>query len=88
MDEMTTAELNQHLENIAKLIETTAEDAASAAQIVRDSMASEEDTEELDEMTGKEIARLMEWLKAHGHTSDEIVSCIEYIGNDSDKLLD
>ena len=64
MDEMTTAELNQYLENIAKLIETTAEDAASAAQIVRDSMASEEDTEELDEMTGKEIARLMEWLKA------------------------
>ena len=63
---------------IAKLIETTAEDAASAAQIVRDSMASEEDTEELEEMTGKEIARLMEWLKAHGHTSDEIVSCVEY----------
>ena len=59
MDEMTTAELNQYLENIAKLIETTAEDAASAAQIVRDSMASEEDTEELEEMTGKEIARLM-----------------------------
>ena len=45
---------------------------------MRDSMASEEDTEELDEMTGKEIARLMEWLKAHGHTSDEIVSCVEY----------
>lgn len=37
MDEMTTAELNQYFENIAKLIETTAEDAASAAQIVRDS---------------------------------------------------
>ena len=26
MDEMTTAELNQYLENIAKLIEATAED--------------------------------------------------------------
>lgn len=31
MDEMTTAELNQFLENIAKLIE------AAAAKIVRDS---------------------------------------------------
>ena len=32
--EMTTAELNQYLENIAKLIEATAE---TAAKIVRDS---------------------------------------------------
>lgn len=37
MDEMTTAELNQYLENIAKLIESNAETAADAAQIVRDS---------------------------------------------------
>lgn len=37
VDEMTTAELNQYLENIAKLIEATAEDADTAAQIVRDS---------------------------------------------------
>ncbi|MGO5116607.1 hypothetical protein ACTQ33_16705 [Candidatus Avoscillospira sp. LCP25S3_F1] len=37
MDAMTTAELNQYLENIAKLIEATAQDAESAAQIVRDS---------------------------------------------------
>ena len=37
MDEMTTAELNQYSENIAKLIEANATDAASAAQIVRDS---------------------------------------------------
>jgi uncharacterized protein (DUF1778 family) len=37
MDEMTTAELNQYLENIAKLVEATATDPASAAQIVRDS---------------------------------------------------
>ena len=36
MDEMTTAELNQFLENIAKLIEATA-DPAAAAKIVRDS---------------------------------------------------
>ena len=33
---MTSAELNQYLENIAKLIEATAQDPA-AAKIVRDS---------------------------------------------------
>lgn len=32
---MTTAELNQFLENIAKLIEATADDPATAAKIVR-----------------------------------------------------
>jgi hypothetical protein len=37
MDQMTTAELNQYLENIAKLIEATAKDPESAAKIVRDS---------------------------------------------------
>ena len=37
MDEMTTAELNQYLENIAKLIEATAKDPEAAAKIVRDS---------------------------------------------------
>ena len=37
MDEMTTAELNQFLENIAKLVEATASDPAAAAKIVRDS---------------------------------------------------
>lgn len=37
MDNMTTAELNQFLENIAKLIEATANDPADAANIVRDS---------------------------------------------------
>ncbi len=37
MDEMTTAELNQYLENIAKLIESNAKDSQEAAQIVRDS---------------------------------------------------
>ena len=36
-DQMTTAELNQYLENIAKLIEATAHDAESSAKIVRDS---------------------------------------------------
>lgn len=34
---MTTAELNQFLENIAKLIEATADDPTTAAKIVRDS---------------------------------------------------
>ena len=37
LDEMTTAEFNQFLENIAKLIEATAGDPAAAAKIVRDS---------------------------------------------------
>lgn len=37
LNEMTTAELNQYLENIAKLIEANAKDAEAAAQIVRDS---------------------------------------------------
>ena len=32
MDEMTSAELNQYLENIAKLIEATATDTAAAAK--------------------------------------------------------
>ena len=37
MDEMTTAELNQFLENIAKLIESNAQNAQSAAEIIRQS---------------------------------------------------
>ena len=37
MEEMTTAELNQFLENIAKLIECNAQDAKAAAEIVRES---------------------------------------------------
>ena len=37
MSEMTTAELNQFLENIAKLIEATAKSPEAAAEIVRDS---------------------------------------------------
>ena len=35
--EMTTAELNQYLENVAKLIEATAKNPEDAAKIVRDS---------------------------------------------------
>jgi len=37
MDEMSSAELNQYLENIAKLIEATAKYPEEAAKIVRDS---------------------------------------------------
>lgn len=37
MDEMTTAERNQYLENIAKLIEANATDMEMVAKIVRDS---------------------------------------------------
>lgn len=37
MEEMTSAELNAYLENIAKLIEATAENVADAAKIIRDS---------------------------------------------------
>lgn len=37
MDEMTTPELNQYLENIAKLIEANAQSVNAAAEIVRDS---------------------------------------------------
>lgn len=33
----------------------------------------------MEEMTCKEIARLIEWLKSKGHTPDEIIACIEYI---------
>mgnify|MGYP007047922919 CR=1 FL=1 len=37
MDEMTIPELNQYLENVAKLIEATAKTPQEAAQIVRES---------------------------------------------------
>ena len=37
MDEMSSAQLNQYLENIAKLNESTAKDPEEAAKIVRDS---------------------------------------------------
>jgi hypothetical protein len=37
MDEMPTAELNQYLDHIAKLIEANAKDAEAAARIVRES---------------------------------------------------
>ena len=33
----------------------------------------------MEEMTCKEIARLIEWLKSKGHTPDEIIACIEQV---------
>lgn len=30
----------------------------------------------------KQIDRLVEWLKANGHTAEEILSCIKYIANE------
>ena len=53
MEELNNVQLNQYLENIAKLIEATAKDPESAAKIVRDSKVngdtlplSEENTDE------------------------------------------
>ena len=30
-------------------------------------------------MTAAEAARLIDWLKEHGHTAEEAVECIKYI---------
>ena len=30
-------------------------------------------------MTAKEVTRLADWLKAHGHTAEEILECVKYI---------
>ena len=32
-----------------------------------------------EEIQKGELAALIEWLKAHGHTDTEIVECLEYI---------
>ncbi len=32
-----------------------------------------------DEMTTKEVDRLADWLRANGHTDEEILQCIKYI---------
>jgi DNA-binding transcriptional regulator YhcF (GntR family) len=34
-----------------------------------------------DEMTVKEIARLIDWLKSQGFTAEQINECIKYIAN-------
>lgn len=37
-------------------------------------------SEEMEDMTVKQIARLIEWLKANGFTDQQIIDCIEYLG--------
>ncbi|MDO4345328.1 MAG: hypothetical protein Q4C50_11050 [Eubacteriales bacterium] len=41
--------------------------------------------EQMEDMEKVTVNRLIEWLKEHGHTSDEIVECIEYITGDKKK---
>lgn len=38
-----------------------------------------------DEMTTKEIARLIDWLKAQGFTAEQANDCIQYIANNKEK---
>lgn len=33
----------------------------------------------MEEMAKSELSALIEWLKAHGHSADEIVECLEFI---------
>lgn len=33
----------------------------------------------MDNMSNKEVVRLIEWLKNKGFSSDDIVECLEYI---------
>lgn len=35
--------------------------------------------DELDELTTKEVSRLIDWLKEHGHSPEEIEDCIDSI---------
>lgn len=39
----------------------------------------------MEEMEKGTVKKLIEWLKMHGHTSDEIVACIEYITGNKEK---
>lgn len=32
-----------------------------------------------DSMNGNEIANLMDWLKEHGCTDEEVIECIQYM---------
>ena len=38
---------------------------------------------ERNDMSVKEIDRMADWLKAHGHTAEEVTECIKYIANNS-----
>lgn len=36
-----------------------------------------------DSMTAKEMARLADWLKAHGHSDKEAIECLKYIAGEN-----
>lgn len=38
-----------------------------------------------EEMHAKENKRLIQWLKAHGHTDSEVVDCFLYLAEDEPK---
>ena len=44
-----------------------------------DNNPKREKGELMEDMESKTVARLIEWLKKHGHTDSEIVECIEFI---------
>lgn len=33
----------------------------------------------MDEMTTRELDRLADWLKANGHSAEEVLECLKYI---------
>ena len=41
----------------------------------------------MEDMESKTVARLIEWLKKHGHTDSEIVECIEFITTGKEKVV-
>lgn len=43
-------------------------------------MAFRKGSEDMEEMTLKQVARLIEWLEAKGFSETEILDCIKYIG--------
>lgn len=38
-----------------------------------------------DSMTAKEMARLADWLKAHGHSYKDTIECLKYIAGENQK---
>ena len=37
---------------------------------------------EADSMSAKEMDRLSDWLKSHGHTAEEVLDCLKDIAQD------
>lgn len=37
----------------------------------------------MDSMTTNEADRLADWLKAHGHTAEEVLDCLKYIAGNT-----